>query len=216
MTTRGGSRRSPPDESPEGPAAAPSTKFGTREILEKGISRAPRYSGVLVLALGSTAAAATVGGWPTVVAMTIMVIGVIVLVALGLTFSLTETQVDATKVHQYQLTFARRAPLHMRLTSPLPLEPSVDDRNGTCGSAAVIRAWATSEGLEVHRSGPLPRNVVAAWESRQGRTLRPTAAESHQRWGGGSRRAIPCAGKAGSAGARHRPANFSPGPRAAL
>jgi hypothetical protein len=123
-------------------------------------------------------AAAAVGGWPAVAAIFIVLIITIVWVALGPTFSSTEIELGrGTKVHQSQLTFARRAPLRIRMTSATSLQPSADEEHDVLASTAIIRAWAISEGMAVHRRGPLPRVVIQAWKSRRERTLSPKATE---------------------------------------
>jgi hypothetical protein len=155
------------------PAAGPSK----REILGKSASRTAGNGAVLLLTLGGgAAAAAAVRTWPAVVAMGIVMIGTIIWVALGPTFSSTETEVDErTKVNQYQLTFARRAPVRTRVTSRPTLEPSANDGHDARATTAAIRAWAISEGMDVGQSGPLPREVVQAWKSHRGKRLNSTA-----------------------------------------
>lgn len=176
-TAHGGSRRAPPDELSETETARPAAGSSKSETLGKGVSRIAINGVFILLTLGSAAAAAaTVRTWPAVVALIIVMIGTLIWVALGPTFSSTEAEVDErTKVHQYQLTFARRAPVRTHVTSRPISEPSADDRHDVGATTAAIRAWARSEGMDVGHNGPLPREVVQAWESRRGKRLDSTA-----------------------------------------
>jgi len=50
-------------------------------------------------------------------------------------------------------------------TAQAPREPAEESGEDTSGKAAMIRAWARSQGREVGSSGRLPDALVAEWEA---------------------------------------------------